>query len=279
VIYMRRFGCWGNGLDRGKPRVTNTALEKRCNPFAVSDNPATRFRKHYERGDLPVVIRHGARLVLEWKAPIHSLAIAQLLPIFVDGIREKHNPYRFVATEGAFNLITCGEPERISGCVDELVHPIKCALDTHDPSTVILALKVLQGLSKTSPDVALALVAHYRQLLPTLNLFKAQRRNLGDRMDYAQFKQDKRNLGPVIEETLTVLERTGGPDAFSQIKFIVPTYETCSVFHNRDRFATPSFASETPSCASERNEVCEVVHGHYDSNRPYSHVSTELDLH
>ena len=46
-------------------------------------------------------------------------------------------------------------------------------------------------------------------------------------MDFAQSKHDGRTIGETIEETLTILEETGGNNAFALIKYIVPTYETC----------------------------------------------------
>lgn len=49
--------------------------------------------------------------------------------------------------------------------------------------------------------------------------------NYGDRIDYAQMRNT--NLSALIEETLQVLERHGGEDAFINIKYMVPTYESC----------------------------------------------------
>jgi hypothetical protein len=48
--------------------------------------------------------------------------------------------------------------------------------------------------------------------------------NLGDNIDYAQ--KNNLNLGDLIDETLQVLERYGGEDAFINIKYLVPTYES-----------------------------------------------------
>jgi hypothetical protein len=48
-------------------------------------------------------------------------------------------------------------------------------------------------------------------------------------IDFAQFKHDGRTLGEEIEEALTVLEQTGGPSAFVNMKYIVPTYESCNM--------------------------------------------------
>ena len=49
--------------------------------------------------------------------------------------------------------------------------------------------------------------------------------NSGDGIDYSQQKRE--NIGDLIQETLEVLERYGGEDAFINIKYMVPTYESC----------------------------------------------------
>ena len=49
--------------------------------------------------------------------------------------------------------------------------------------------------------------------------------NSGDRIDYGQ--QECANIGVVIHKTLEAFERHGGEDAFINIKYMVPTYESC----------------------------------------------------
>lgn len=49
--------------------------------------------------------------------------------------------------------------------------------------------------------------------------------NCGDEIDYGQ--KNSLNLGDLIDETLQVLEMHGGEDAFINIKYMVPTYESC----------------------------------------------------
>lgn len=49
--------------------------------------------------------------------------------------------------------------------------------------------------------------------------------NCGDGIDYSQQKRE--NIGDLVQETLEVLERYGGEDAFINIKYMVPTYESC----------------------------------------------------
>jgi len=50
--------------------------------------------------------------------------------------------------------------------------------------------------------------------------------NIGDAIDYGQSKH-KGSLGDLVLATLNLLERAGGPDAFQNIKYYIPTYESC----------------------------------------------------
>ncbi|XP_059570740.1 parkin coregulated gene protein isoform X3 [Alligator mississippiensis] len=49
--------------------------------------------------------------------------------------------------------------------------------------------------------------------------------NSGDGIDYSQHKRE--NIGDLIQETLEVFERYGGEDAYINIKYMVPTYQSC----------------------------------------------------
>merc|ERR1712084_6417 len=85
--------------------------------------------------------------------------------------------------------------------------------------------KVLQQLVLGGEMIGEALVPYYRQILPVLNIFKTKNLNLGDQIEYAQRK--KLNPGDLISETLEILELHGGEDAFINIKYMIPTYESC----------------------------------------------------
>lgn len=63
---------------------------------------------------------------------------------------------------------------------------------------------------------------YYRQLLATCNLYKNINVNLGEGIDV---NRDNR-IGDVIEDTLHILENCGGPNAFINIKYMIPTYES-----------------------------------------------------
>jgi len=70
-----------------------------------------------------------------------------------------------------------------------------------------------------------ALVPYFRQILPILNIFKHKNLNSGDGIDYSQ--QKKENIGDLIDETLELFEKHGGEDAFINIKYLIPTYQSC----------------------------------------------------
>lgn len=85
-------------------------------------------------------------------------------------------------------------------------------------------LKVLQKLVVSGKMIGEALVPYYRQILPVFNLLKNKNCNIGDRIDYAQ--QKRGNVGDLIDETLELFEIHGGEDAFINIKYMIPTYES-----------------------------------------------------
>ncbi|CAG2054828.1 unnamed protein product [Timema podura] len=101
----------------------------------------------------------------------------------------------------------------------------KDALNTRNPEVVCTTLMVLQSLVQSADMIGEALVPYYRQILPVLNIFKDKNVNCGDGIDYSQMK--KQNVGDLIQETLEFLEHYGGEDAFINIKYMIPTYESC----------------------------------------------------
>ena len=109
--------------------------------------------------------------------------------------------------------------------IPQLIIPIREALETRNHDVVCTTLKILQHLIVCADLVGEALVPYYRQILPIINIFKNKNMNLGDSIDYSQQKRE--NLGDLINETLELFEKHGGEDAFINIKYMVPTYESC----------------------------------------------------
>merc|ERR1711904_691967 len=194
---------------------------------AIVRRPVTKteFRRFYDRGDLPIQIYHGAvGGKIAWKVDIEKLDYHHYLPIFFDGLREKEDPYRFLAIQGVYDMLDKGG-SKILPVVPQLIIPIKTALNTRDPQVMATVLKVLQQLVLAGEMIGEALVPYYRQLLPVMNIFKNKRLNCGHNIDYSQRK--RMNLGDLIDETLEIFEIHGGEDAFINIKYMIPTFESC----------------------------------------------------
>ncbi|CAD7928212.1 unnamed protein product [Amoebophrya sp. A25] len=186
---------------------------------------STEFRRFYDRGDLPIQIFHGAAGgKIAWKVEIEKLDYHHYLPIFFDGLREREDPYRFLAVQGVYDMLEKGG-SKILPVVPQLIIPIKTALNTRCVEIVCTTIKVLIQLVLSADMVGEALVPYYRQILPIFNIFKNAQKNQGDLMDYSQRK--RLNLGELVNEALEVFETHGGEDAFINIKYMIPTYESC----------------------------------------------------
>lgn len=73
------------------------------------------------------------------------------------------------------------------------------------------------------PCVGKVLVPYFRQFLPILNVFANRNANFSDRIDYNRVGR----LSDIIDDTLMTLERCGGENAYINIKYAIPTYESC----------------------------------------------------
>ncbi|XP_038047377.1 parkin coregulated gene protein homolog [Patiria miniata] len=187
--------------------------------------PPSIFRKLYDRGDLPIVLQHdsmGNKII--WKRELEELDYHHYLPLFFDGLTEMDHPYSFFAYQGISDLLEHGGT-KILPVVPQLIIPLKEALNTRNKQLVCTTLKVLQHLVRSAELVGEALVPYYRHILPVLNIFKSQNFNLGDGIEYSQHRRE--NIGDLIEETLRALERYGGDEAYTYIRYMVPTYQSC----------------------------------------------------
>jgi len=212
-------GIWRGeiGHPAGPPKAGATSKRKIIR---------TEFRRFYDRGDLPIRISHvGINDSVQWAVKdIKTLDYHHYLPIFFDGIREREDPYRFLAIQGVYELLDHGAG-KVLPVIPQLIIPLKTALNTRDIEVIATTLKVIQKLVKSGDMIGEALVPYYRQLLPVFNIYKNKNMNLGDNIEYSQRKQA--NLGDLISDTLEVLEEKGGEDAFINIKYMIPTYESC----------------------------------------------------
>merc|ERR1712178_140594 len=194
---------------------------------AIVRRPVTKteFRRFYDRGDLPIQIYHGAvGGKIAWKVDVEKLDYHHYLPIFFDGLREKEDPYRFLAVQGTYDMLEKGGAKLLP-VVPQLIIPLKTALNTRDTELMTTMMKVLQSLVLSGEMIGEALVPYYRQILPVFNIYKNKNNNRCDHIEYSQRK--RMCIGDLIAETLEIFEVHGGEDAFINIKYMIPTYESC----------------------------------------------------
>lgn len=206
-------------------KAPGTPSGPKAGAFKKRPAQSSEFRKFYERGDLPIQVEHRALgNKIAWKVEIEMLDYHHYLPIFFDGLKETQQPYQFLAREGVKNLLEHGG-SKIPPVIPQLIIPIKNALNTRDPEIVCCVLHVLQQLVLSGESIGQLLVPYYRQILPIFNLYKNKNVNIGDGIDYGQRKRT--NVGDLVAETLELFEIHGGEDAFINIKYMIPTYESC----------------------------------------------------
>ncbi|XP_038659516.1 parkin coregulated gene protein homolog isoform X1 [Scyliorhinus canicula] len=211
--------------------ATSTAVEEEvvgpssAGSFRERPSGPTAFRKCYKRGDFPIALEHGSHgNRIAWKVEIEKLDYHHYLPLFFDGLCDTTHPYDFFARQGIHDMLEHGGM-KILPVIPQLIIPIKNALNTRNKQIICTTLKVLQHLVVSADMVGEALVPYYRQILPVLNIFKNVNVNTGDGIDYSQQKRE--NIGDLIQETLEIFELYGGEDAFINIKYMIPTYESC----------------------------------------------------
>lgn len=185
--------------------------------------PNTELRRAYERSDLPLIVAAGSKHALVWKVPVASLDFHHYLPVFASGLREVEEPYRFIAEAGFDALLAGGGEDKVLPVIPQLIVPLKDALATRDERVVVRTMKAVAALAKLGPRAGAALVPYYRQLLPVASLMGNRALNIGDAMDYGQRRG---HVGDTIVAALEALEAAGGPDAYINIKYVVPWYES-----------------------------------------------------
>ncbi|EOA97498.1 Parkin coregulated gene protein, partial [Anas platyrhynchos] len=233
--------------------------------FKERPTKPTAFRKFYERGDFPIALEHDTKgNKIAWKVEIEKLDYHYYLPLFFDGLCEMTFPCEFFARQGIHDMLEHGG-NKILPVIPQLIIPIKNALSLRNRQVLCVTLKVLQHLVVSADMVGEALVPYYRQILPVLNIFKNMNGELSlqtlclstlkrgiccylkhlslwssytgpsqtcrkyanprDGIDYSQQKRE--NIGDLIQETLEAFERCGGETAYINIKYMIPTYQSC----------------------------------------------------
>jgi hypothetical protein len=184
---------------------------------------------------------------VEWTTPLGDVDVQAILPLLLEGLRDTSVDGRFVATQGAAELIAAAGPSgkllRISAHV---VEPLRLALATLDPPVVCAALQLLRQLLCSHRLSAAALRPHYRQLLPRLAplVLRGHERQLRDGSD-DRAADRQMNPSDLAAGVLVEMESRGGAGAGAEIKACVPSWRPADeplhrgfvapVFRNGDR--------------------------------------------
>ena len=166
-------------------------------------------------------------LSLRWRRDIYAAGdFLDLLPLFFDGLCETAHPYRFLAVRGCEELLVAAKGRALP-VLPLLVQPLRRVLVSRDRGVVATGLLMLQCLVNTVPGAGTALVQHYPRLLPPLRLLsRLPPLGLREGHDYGQRVRGPRNLAAIVDETLQVLHRAGGPHAAARIARVVPTFQS-----------------------------------------------------
>lgn len=126
-------GTGGNTSSLAPKKPQAKKVVKNTNIFredSSNQGESTLFRKYYDRGDLPLAVSfHGAVRSIKWRGDPELLDYHIYLPIFFEGLREKSEPYKFLATEGTDEMLEKGG-SKILAVLPALIIPIKKALST-----------------------------------------------------------------------------------------------------------------------------------------------------
>lgn len=117
-------GSGGKCSSLNKPAEKPATLVPKAGALRRRAIPVSEFRRFYDRGDLPIQIEHGPQNKIAWKIEVAKLDYHHYLPIFMEGIREKADPYRFLAVQGVFDLLASGTA-KVLPVVPQLIIPIK----------------------------------------------------------------------------------------------------------------------------------------------------------
>jgi hypothetical protein len=142
AILKKGDGLGGKSTSLNKPKPQPVPQKPRAGAVNCRRIPISEFRLFYDRGDLPVTIEHGPQNKISWKVDRQQLDYHHYLPIFFEGIREKIDPYRFLAVQGVFDLLEVGGA-KVLPVIPQLIIPIKTALNTRDPEIIAITLKIL----------------------------------------------------------------------------------------------------------------------------------------
>jgi hypothetical protein len=216
-----------------RPSTAGTAaVDDDAEPPMPDDLVLNHFELFYVRSDLPLRINHNRSATareLEWAhADEDKINLEKWIPVFFQGLVYTTEPLEFIANEGIKKLLPIAGGARIAAMLPEILTPLMIALASDDQRAVAAAMRSVQLLTQLDATVAQQLIHQYSRLVPYFNKHRIQPSSSGsgDAIDYGQNDKTKINLADLGQQTLKIMEETGGAYAQQRIKFCMPTYES-----------------------------------------------------
>ena len=205
----------------------------------------TAFRDARAELSLPVRIDNssgGASLSVEWTTPVEEVDVQVVLPLLLQGLRDDTFDGRFVAMQGATELVAAAGPKgKLLRLTSQLIEPIRLALATLDPPVICAAMQILRQFLSTHRLAGAALRPHFRQLLPKLAplvLRGQERQPINGEHDRASDRE--MNPSDLAATLLHEMEARGGKGAGSVIKACIPSWHSSDEQLHRG-FVAPLF--------------------------------------
>lgn len=186
----------------------------------------TAFAQGHGRPGFPMRVVYGVDRPFRWLVPLESIDYERYMPVLTDGLRDRNKRMAGCAAQGLHDLLARDESgDRVLAALPRLVFPLRRALDEGSRywPAVVRGLRALRTLAAVGRDgrVGRALVPYYRQLLPPLGRYRQRRVIATDGLD----ENMAVDVADLCDDTLSLLQRNGGPCAYVNIKYVLPTYE------------------------------------------------------
>jgi len=187
------------------------------------------MRQFYDRGDLPVSVNrpstHPSGGSVVWEVEPHLLDYDTYLPMFFGGLVELEEPYALFARRGVTDMLEHGEDSYVATTVPRLVTHIRSGLSEDNPQVCTAVILSLHQLIKVGKVTRKALLPFLKQLLPCLRRLLL-RQSWSGYEDGCLDSENRAapNMSCLVEDTLQLLHKFGGKEAYKLIKSMCPTY-------------------------------------------------------
>ncbi|KAI1727921.1 parkin co-regulated protein domain-containing protein [Ditylenchus destructor] len=195
------------------------------------DENLKQFLRLYEDRQFPIRVLSGTsqkenfhqRRSIEWQVDPNQLKAydrRELLRRFAVGLAVEREPYSLIAIQGFKDLLsTTHGAQMLADSLTDVIPNLRKGLNSPRLWKKLEMLELLRQMAQMT-GIGVLLVPFYRMLLPPLRIGKSTRVST----DITTSDRDK--LHNAIDKTLIILEQTGGPNAYINIKYLLPEYQS-----------------------------------------------------